>query len=274
MYSTKVLLVPSDQPEVMASVRLLAARLTAAGLDAVVQPPERKQVPIVPLDEISIVVPFGGDGTFLGAVHLVDFAAIPMLGFNYGTLGFLSGNPDRDEVELIVDALSGDLVFERRATLDAVILDESGEKTEVSALNELAFTRGSSGHVVRFSYAVNGIHIATLNADGIVAATATGSTAYALSCGGSILSPGYGGLSVVPVAPHSLNTRALVLAPSDVLELDVEDRSAEDATAFIDGMSLTGISPVHIEVKKGNREVIFARGGGDFFTNVSKVFFS
>lgn len=269
----KVLIVPSTREEVGASARYLASRLTIAGIETQVQPAELADDPVIPLDEVALVVPMGGDGTFLRAVHLIDFAPIPLLALNYGTLAFLAGNPARDEVELVADALAGDIVFERRSTADVTIALPDGTVMRKTALNEVSYTRGRSGGMVEYRYGVNGITIAPIKADGLVVATPTGSTAYALSAGGPIVSPAYKGLVVVPVAPHSLNSRAMVLAPSDVLEVQVESMRCRDASLFVDGMIVDVDQPLGLEVARGERDVLLARGGDDFFRNVSRVFF-
>ena len=269
----KVLLVPSDLEDVQASARYLASRLTIAGLDVCVQPPQNTEAPIVDVDELALVVPMGGDGTFLAAVRLIDFAPVPLLAFNYGTLSFLSGSPKRDEVELVCDALAGDVVFERRSTIDITIVEEDGTRWDLTALNEMAYTRGTSGRVVEYAYGINGTTIAQLKADGLIVSTPTGSTGYALSAGGPVVSPAYTGLIVVPVAPHALNTRAIVLAPSDVLEAAIDGSRSQDASVFIDGQTVDAQHPRQIVARRGEREVLFALGGGDFFSNVSRVFF-
>lgn len=269
----KVLIVPSDLEDVQASARYLASRLAIAGIDACVQPPKNTEAPIVPVEELALIVPMGGDGTFLAAARLIDFASVPLLAFNYGTLSFLSGSPERDEVELVCDALAGDVVFERRSTIDVEIVEEDGTRWELTALNEVAYTRGASGSVVEFAYGINGTTIARLKADGLIVSSPTGSTGYALSAGGPIVSPAYTGLVVVPVAPHALNTRAIVLAPSDVLEATIEGSRVRDSSMFVDGQTIVVERPKHIVARRGERELLFALGGGDFFSNVSRVFF-
>lgn len=269
----KVLIVPSDLEEVKASARYLASRLVIAGIDAQVQDSHEVEHPAIPVDDIALVVPMGGDGTFLRAARLVDFAPVPLLALNYGTLAFFAGNPERDEVELVCDALAGDIVYEHRSTAAIRIVQADGEIIECTALNEVAYTRGRSGRMVKYRYGVNGITVAELNADGLIVSTPSGSTGYALSAGGPIVSPAYTGLVVVPVAPHSLTSRAIVLAPSDVLEVGIESTRARDASVFVDGVALDVEQPLYMQVRRGDKEVLIARGGDDFFKTVSRVFF-
>lgn len=270
----KVLIVPSEIEEVVASARHLAARLVIAGIDAQVQDPGVSSHPQVPVEDLALVVPMGGDGTFLRAARLIGFASVPLLALNYGTLAFFSGNPARDEVELVIDALAGDIVFEHRSTAAIRIMQADGKVIEKTALNEVAYTRGRSGRMVAYRYGVNGITIADINADGLIVATPSGSTGYALSAGGPIVSPAYTGLVVVPVAPHSLSSRAIVLAPSDVLEVAIESTRARDASIFVDGVALDVEQPEFIQANRGDSDILIARGGDDFFSAVSRVFFN
>ena len=269
----KVLIVPSNVDEVGAAAHYLASRLVISGIDALVQDSKAPDQLSVPVDELALVVCMGGDGTFLRAARLVDFAPVPMRALNYGTLSFLSGNPARDDVELVMNALAGDMVFEHRSTADITIEQADGQVINATALNEIAYTRGRSGRVVEYRYGINGITIAQLKADGLVVATPTGSTGYALSAGGPIVSPAYTGLVVVPVAPHALNTRAIVLAPSDVLEVIMDTTRSRDASVFVDGVMIDADQPSSIEVRRGERDLLLARGGDAFFRNVSCVFF-
>lgn len=169
----KVLIVPSNVDEVGTAAHYLASRLVISGIDALVQDSKAPDQLSVPVDELALVVCMGGDGTFLRAARLVDFAPVPMLALNYGTLSFLSGNPARDDVELVTNALAGDMVFEHRSTADITIEQADGQVINATALNEIAYTRGRSGRVVEYRYGINGITIAQLKADGLVVATPT-----------------------------------------------------------------------------------------------------
>ena len=269
-----VLLIPSVTPAARERARLLAARLAVAGIEAAVQPVDEPAAPAVDTRSLALAVPMGGDGTFLSAARALGFAPVPLLGFNYGDLGFLSGNPSRDELDLVVSALAGELPVERRSTLDARICALDGSELSITALNEVAYTRGASGHVVEYTLGINGTPVARLRADGLVVSTATGSTAYALSAGGPIVSPGYTGLVAVPLAPHALGSRAIVTAPSDVVEVAMGGRNIEEASVFVDGLALDVRGVLSITVTRGERELLLVQGGDDFFKSVSQVFFN
>lgn len=269
-----VLLIPSVTPAARERARLLAARLAVAGIEAAVQPVDEPAAPAVDTRSLALAVPMGGDGTFLSAARALGFAPVPLLGFNYGDLGFLSGNPSRDELDLVVSALAGELPVERRSTLDARICALDGSELSITALNEVAYTRGASGHVVEYTLGINGTPVARLRADGLVVSTATGSTAYALSAGGPIVSPGYTGLVAVPLAPHALGCRAIVTAPSDVVEVAMGGRNIEEASVFVDGLALDVRGVSSITVTRGERELLLVQGGDDFFKSVSQVFFN
>ena len=270
----KILLVPSIEEATSDATRLLVTRLSVAGIEVCVQQPQDNEISVSDISEISLVVAIGGDGTFLRAAHLISFEPIPILGFNHGTLGFLSGKNTRDEFECILDALSGDMPIEHRATLDALIVDEDDNEKHITALNELAYTRGANGHIINYKYSVNGTPIANLRADGLVVATGTGSTGYALSAGGPIVSPDYHGLVVVPVAAHALNSRALMLSPSDVLEIKTFGRGVYESSLFVDGQPLDFHGAMNITVTRGEKELSIVCAGGGFFENVSRVFFA
>ncbi len=269
----KVLIVPSITTQALQHARMLAARLDIAGLDTQVYSAKDASCEHIDVSDLALVVVMGGDGTFLFAARLIGFASVPILAFNYGDLGFLSGNPDRDEVELVFDALSGDLALERRSTLEARVTDVEGNVSTYAALNEIAYTRGASGHVVEYTMGVNGTNFASLKADGLVVATATGSTAYALSAGGPIVSPAYGGLVAVPLAPHSLVSRAIVTAPSDVIEVTMTGRAINEASLFVDGVALEGCAPSSMSISRSDKEIVFVRAGKDFFASVAHAFY-
>ena len=241
----------------------------------------------------------GGDGTILRTAHVVAGTKTPILGINFGNLGFLANPCTEGVIPLVAAALAGDVVEERRCNLwvgvqcegDLPFLgshardvsDDFGSDENESdyphtffALNELALNRGASGHIITMDVSIAGEHVVNLRGDGLVIATATGSTAYALSAGGPLVAPLHQGLVVVPIAPHTLRSRAIVTAPADVVEVTLPDDGAyRETTLFADGELLEFESPVHsVLVRKGNEYTTLLRVGNQgFYEHASEVFF-
>ncbi|OUO90059.1 ATP-NAD kinase [Gordonibacter sp. An230] len=256
----------------------------------------------------SMAVVLGGDGTILRTAHRIGTSGVPILGINFGHLGFLANSSEEGAVAVVAAALSGDVVAERRTNLriDVVCEGESdpwadgadeepvfdgrvesgardasdgsddGGERGFFALNELAVTRGANGRVIDFGLSISGALIAEMRGDGLVVATATGSTAYALSAGGPLVAPGFTGLVAVPLAPHTLHSRAIVTAGSDVVEMDLsKNADAREATLFVDGEPLSFDRPVRrVYVSRGAAPTVLLRYRGEgFYERVSKVFF-
>lgn len=208
-------------------------------------------------DTIDLACVLGGDGTVLHTVHLLEGRLCPILPINFGRLGFLANDDENGIIPLAASALAGELGEDRRALLQVEIACQENRETQYSesqineyginseglegryrfvALNEVALTRGAMGRIVELSLAINGVSVFKERGDGIVLSTATGSTAYALSSGGPLVSPNYSGLLAVPIAPHTLRARAIVTDPNDVLEVTVKQADEfRDITLFIDG---------------------------------------
>lgn len=277
----RVLLVPNiHNPAANAAATELAAWLASEGFEPVLEASDALACGLADfavasseLGEPALVVALGGDGTILKAVHALSEVEVPILGVNLGRLGFLSGASAGSLRTAVGDALSGDARVERRATLLAQVEMEGRVVGEYRALNEVFVGRGSS-RVIAFEMSVNGTLIARTQADGYVVATATGSTAYALSAGGPILAPDVAGMVVQPVAPHTLATRALVVGPSDVVELRLPDPARADACVVIDGDSTPcRRSLERVTVSRGQHDVLLVKlDGRDFYEVAAREF--
>ncbi len=253
------------------------------------------------IDGVDLAVALGGDGTILRVAHLADTSGVPILGLNFGRLGFLANTSEEGVVAAVAAALAGDVVEERRANLridvvcdgeadpyeDALDFGEGApafrgggatpSRKPLFALNEVAITRGAFGRMIDFELGISDAHIANMRGDGLVVATATGSTAYALSAGGPLVSPGFGGLVVVPLAPHTLHSRTIVTAESDVVEMtlspSVPDR---ESVVFADGEPVPFEAPVRrVYVRRGEVPTTLLRYQREgFYEHVSRTFFS
>ena len=246
-----VFLVPNYyKQEAVESGLALELWLTRQGFEVEWAPDQRSGIELTPdLEDCGLVISLGGDGTLLRAARIVGYREIPILGLSYGHLGFLTAArpEDRNVLTVVGDALAGELHVSRRATLacDIVSVDEFGEERSYTsfALNDLALTRGPLSDMVEFDITVSGHHIDRLRGDGVVVSTATGSTGYALSAGGPIVSPDYAGMVCVPIAPHTIQARAFLTSPSDVIELKMsKDRPSVPAIAVDGPVSYTHLT--------------------------------
>jgi NAD+ kinase len=227
------------------------------------------------MEDFGLVCVFGGDGTILRAAQVVGGSGVPLMGFNFGDLGFLAGATDDGLIPAVGAALAGDVVYERRTVLAATATFANGDRMEYRALNELVMGRSNSGHVTKIDLFINGAAFSPICGDGILVATATGSTAYALSAGGPLISPEHRGLVVVPIAPHTLTARAVVTAPSDIIELRPHTQADQEIALFIDGEHLALPGEVcDVRVSRSPDELVLVRyNAPDFYTAVSDVFF-
>ena len=184
--------------------------------------------------EADCCISLGGDGTLLSTARRVGRKQIPILGINTGRLGFLSASDGSDLEETLDDLLEGRTVIEDRAQIE--ILTDACTLESPVALNDISIFRRDNSAMLHIHASVNGEYLNDYQADGLLFATATGSTAYSLSVGGPILMPQNDSFIVVPIAPHSLTTRPLVLDGQAVVELQVESRS-RSFLAISDGRS-------------------------------------
>ncbi len=187
--------------------------------------------------ECAIVL--GGDGTLLHASKDLMDCDIPLIGVNFGHLGFLA-DVDADSVEQMVDRLmSDDYAVEERMMLEASVRREGKEVFSDSALNDIVIGRSGIMAVIDFKLFVNGIRLNSYKADGIIAATPTGSTAYSMSAGGPLVKPSAQLIVMTPVCPHTLNTRSIVLEKDDVIEIEIcqskPAETGESGYVYFDG---------------------------------------
>jgi len=183
--------------------------------------------------DADMVISIGGDGTFLKAANRVGKKNIPILGINTGRLGFLA-DISPEEMEITLDEIyNHNYKVEERSVLH---MSCGNKKIETSpyALNEIAILKRDSSSMISIRTTINGEYLTTYQADGLVVATPTGSTAYSLSVGGPIIVPHSNTIAITPVAPHSLNVRPIVVPDDWEITLEVESRSHNFLVA-IDG---------------------------------------
>jgi NAD+ kinase len=180
-------------------------------------------------EEADLLIAVGGDGTLLRAAHTLGGRPIPLLGINHGRLGFLTDISPRSMREDVDRILAGHNLEDRRALLQARIERDGAEISDLSgaALNDVVMQKAGQGRILEFETFIDGRFVNAHRGDGLVVATATGSTAYALSCGGPIVVPDLDALVVAPVCPHTLSDRPLMVRIDRVVEVRVAPDSGE-----------------------------------------------
>ena len=203
------------------------------------------------VDGTDVLLSFGGDGTLLRTAHRGD--GVPILGVNMGRLGFLTKIEVGELTEVLARVQAGDYGVEERMTLDVEADADLGDVPSW-ALNDVVADKSGTTSMIQVEATVDGRHLNTYWADGLVVATPTGSTAYALSVGGPILTPGTETIVVAPIAPHTLTARPIVLPCDAELELRVETRDHPFAFAC-DGVSTVLGGGATIRIRRSERTV-------------------
>lgn len=193
------------------------------------------------VDGADVLVVLGGDGTILSAARLAAGRA-PILGINLGGLGFLAEMPLADLPGAIAAVAEGHVFLDERVMLEAEIISEGEPRLRALALNDMVVAKGGVARVIHVTTRVNGEHLATYPADGVIVATPTGSTAYSLSAGGPIVHPLVDVLVVTPICPHTFTARPVVV--SGAATVAVEASSAkEEICLSVDGQESHRLYP-------------------------------
>jgi NAD+ kinase len=189
----------------------------------------------------DLLVVAGGDGTILRVVGQLGEAIKPIFGINVGSLGFLTTASSATYREA-VECLAKDRInFSRRALLEARVRLGEKQTAKMLALNDAVLSRGELSRLVLLRTRVNGETLTEFNADGLIVATPTGSTAYSLSAGGPILDPESGVFVITPICPHVLTNRSIIVAEGSTIEIEASD---PDYPVFL---TLDGRKPIHVE---------------------------
>lgn len=200
------------------------------------------------LHHAALMISIGGDGTILNTLTFIRHFEIPVLGINTGRLGFLS-TVNTDEIAEIIEAIhSGNYECEERSVLELVSPDNLFSPVNY-ALNEMAIHKNDRSSMITISAYLNDVYLNSYWADGIIVSTATGSTAYSMSCGGPIVLPGSQVLVITPIAPHNLNVRPIVVPDKLTIRLEVEGRD-EQHLVSLDSRAVSLDSAMCLEVKK------------------------
>ena len=209
----------------------------------------------------DLVVVVGGDGTMLGIARELARHDIPLVGINQGRLGFITDIPVGQFREALAPMIAGDFEEEHRSMLEGGVWRDEVRIFEGLSMNDVVVSRGATASMVELRIDIGDEFVANLRADGLIVASPTGSTAYALSAGGPIMHPGIGGWVLVPIASHTLSNRPIVLP--DAGEIRIEIVAGRDASANFDMQSLASL--LHgdqVRVRRSEHKVRFLHPRG------------
>jgi len=251
VYSTVALTGRAADPRVGEAMLALAAHLLERGRHVLAADGVEIDFGLLPVQRVpehelakaaDLLVAVGGDGTMLHTARMAAAEGVPVLGINRGRLGFLADvGPDR-MLESVDDALEGRCLPEARMLLEAQ-LQSDGRQISALALNDIVVAKRETGRMLDLRTWVDGTYVNTHGGDGFIVSTSTGSTAYALSCGGPIVHPSLAALVLVPICPHTLSDRPIVVGADSIVEIELADRFEARAQVVCDGMVLSDLEP-------------------------------
>ncbi|ALQ49785.1 NAD kinase [Nitrosomonas ureae] len=230
-FSTIALIGKHKNPEIAIPLLNLAEYLTAKNYTVLLDHLTASQIgsdkyPVLTLEDIGaqadLAVVMGGDGTMLNIARMLVSYDVPLIGINQGRLGFLTDLSVDTMFASLDEILAENYITERRMLLYAEIIRDGVSVFGSLAFNDVVLYRGMSSGMIEFEVRVNSEYVNTLRADGLIVTTPTGSTAYALSSGGPILHPGLDLIALVPVCPHTLSNRPIVIGPEAIVEIQIQ----------------------------------------------------
>ena len=236
-------------PRVAEPMTTLVEHLTKAGIEVLASNDLALELPVTRLDEgelagsADLIIAIGGDGTMLYASSLARDKDVPLLGVNRGRLGFLADVTPDEMINSVDLVLAGEYTMESRLLLDAKLQTATGATITATGFNDVVLQRHGTGRMVDFEATIAGQFVNVHSGDGLIIATPTGSTAYALSCGGPIIEPQLDALVVVPICPHTLADRPIVIAANQMIELRLLERADTQAEVAVDGHAIGAIRP-------------------------------
>lgn len=187
--------------------------------------------------DVAIVV--GGDGTMLGIARKLAPYGVPLIGINQGRLGFMTDIPQEGTIAVLTDMLSGKLESEQRSLLEGTVMRDGKSIFHALAFNDVVVARGATTGMAELKVEVDGRFMYNQRSDGLIVSTPTGSTAYALSAGGPLLHPSLGGIGLVPIAPHALSNRPIVVPDGSTIVIEIV--GGRDISVNFDMQSLASL---------------------------------
>ncbi|WP_432535870.1 NAD kinase [Kineococcus arenarius] len=275
-----LVLAHTGRPEAVTALTEVVRRLHEAGVHTLMTPEEAEALSVADrrlvaerhldgaVEGAEMVIVLGGDGTILRAAELVRGTGATLLGVNLGHVGFLAEAEREEVVGTVSRVVAGDYRVEERMTLDVEIVLDGEVVARSWAVNEVSVEKGNRERMIEVVVDVDGRPLSTFAGDGLIAATPTGSTAYAFSAGGPVVWPEVEALLVVPISAHALFARPLVIAPTSCVGVEVLPSLDDGGVVWCDGRrTFTAPAGARVEVRRSPRRVRLARLSTGVFTD-------
>jgi len=282
-FATIALIGRYQDSKLAAHLRTLAHLLQAAGRQVLIEAQTAQQTGLTEFSvadfeqigqQADLAIVIGGDGTMLGAARHLAPWSVPVAGINHGRLGFITDIPLEDAQAALGDLLEGRFEAEERMLLAGEVMRGQKCLYSATALNDVVINRAGRGGMMEVRIEIDGVYMYTLRADGLIIATPTGSTAYALAASGPILHPAMNAMMLVPVAPQTLSNRPIVLPDTGTLELTVIGMSRIEAggSVHFDMQTWSDVHPGdRVRVRRAPHTVKFLHPTGySFFSTLRK----
>jgi len=252
------------------SIQPLIDKYQEKGIQAVLIDSLNNQDTDSKMENAELIVSIGGDGTMLLSAKLAYEYDIPITGINKGRLGFLTDINPQETEQVLDDIISGNYKTENRMLIEAFISTNANNKSIGYAFNDIVINRKETGRMIRVETTIDNSFINTHEGDGFIVATPTGSTAYSLSCGGPILKPDVEALLLVPICPHSLNDRPMVVPSSSEITLRYDSEQNVSAGIDLDGDTVSELKMGdNLLIKKAEKSICLIHPENyDYFDNL------
>ena len=210
-------------------------------------------------DSYGLIIVFGGDGLFLSASKVANILNLPILGINFGTIGFLVDVDKKDILKKVHEIINGDYITDKRMQIDSKVIDVNDNKTLSISLNDTVIYNYGLLKMIQASIFINGVLVNVQRSDGVIVSTPTGSTAYSMSNGCPVVSPDANIICITPISPHTYSHRPIIINSSDKIRIVIDKKSIKNTLVTFDGSNNLNVShPKIVEIKKSKKYLMIA----------------
>ena len=211
------------------------------------------------LSGFGMVIVFGGDGLFLSASKIAYLLNIPILGINFGKIGFLVDLDKKDIIKKVYEILKGSYITDKRIMIDGKVTDDNQKVISSTSLNDIVIYNHGLLKMIQAKIFINDFLINIQRSDGVIVSTPTGSTAYSMSNGCPIVSPTADVINITPISPHTYSDRPIIIDSSDIIRIEIEKKSIKNTLVTFDGANNLNVTcPKVVEIKKSRKNLVIA----------------